>query len=395
MTRNTALKQLSCSANPIATLDISNNTELTHLACAGNSLTALDLSHNKELIEIDCHDNQIGSLDVLDCANLTELYCFGNKISTLDVSKNKALVTLSCGTNELEDLNVRNNTEMKNLSCGVNKLKDLDTSNNEALEVLNCNGNEIEQLDLSENTRLAELRCEDNEMTVVNLSSNRLLETATTDIQMVERELITLPSGNNGIALADEAEEEAISNISIDGTELTGEAKIETFDGQKYLVVDIKEQQETDDIELSYQYATGNATAQQTTGNRSLRINFGSTWDGVDEDDALPSTIGTLGNTDEELKVRVVVNIKKTAKSTQNYISSEALTVQQREEKKLGGAEWSNVRIKVVDHHIVVSGADDYILYDIIGRQMNPNALLERGVYVVRIGDKAERVRVK
>ena len=392
---NAALKQLSCSANRLTELNVGNNTRLTHLACAGNMLTQLDLSKNEDLLELDCHDNQLEGLDVSKNSKLTEIYCFGNKISALDVSENTALQTLSCGDNEIEELNVSNNKELRNLSCGVNKIKTLDTSNNKELEALNCNGNSIDKLDLAENTRLAEIKCEDNELTAIDLTANKELETATTDVQQVEKEVVSLPSGKSGFLLSEEAEEEAISDVRINGNAIESEAEIEVVEGQKYMVVDLSQQTEEGDIKLEYLYATGNTTARQGTGNRSLKMAIGSTWDGFD-DAELPIAFTTSpSQTDGELKVRIEVTLKKASPAKSEECSAQALTARSQAEQQRDTQDIKNYRIQVVGSRIVVDGTDDYLLYDIIGRLMNPNSLLERGIYIVRIGDKSERVRAK
>jgi hypothetical protein len=51
----TNLKVLSCSNNPLTSIDLSNNTSLTKLNCSGNPLMSLDLSNNTSLTKLNMH----------------------------------------------------------------------------------------------------------------------------------------------------------------------------------------------------------------------------------------------------------------------------------------------------------------------------------------------------
>ena len=99
----TALTELSCHTNQLASLDLSKNTELTYLDCGINLLTTLDMSKNTKLTTLNCYGNQLTTLDVSANTNLSSLDCSYNQLTTLDLSKNTALTTLYCYNNQIKD----------------------------------------------------------------------------------------------------------------------------------------------------------------------------------------------------------------------------------------------------------------------------------------------------
>ena len=81
----TALTDLNCCNNWIASLDVSKNTVLITLDCSCNSLSSLDVSHNTELSTLNCSCNRLTSLDINTNNALINLSCFGNQITVLDI----------------------------------------------------------------------------------------------------------------------------------------------------------------------------------------------------------------------------------------------------------------------------------------------------------------------
>ena len=102
----TSIKQLSCSSNSLATLDVSKNIALTSLMCSNNLLTGLDVTKNTALSLLACYSNQLTTLDVSKNTALTFLDCDNNNLATLDLSKNNLLSSLFCYANLLTNLDI-------------------------------------------------------------------------------------------------------------------------------------------------------------------------------------------------------------------------------------------------------------------------------------------------
>ena len=82
VSRNTALTKLNCSDNELSTLNVSNNTALTELNCEDNKLSTLNVSKNTALTELNCGINKLTYLDISMLTRLKKLYCFYNDFTT-------------------------------------------------------------------------------------------------------------------------------------------------------------------------------------------------------------------------------------------------------------------------------------------------------------------------
>jgi hypothetical protein len=80
---------------------VSNHTALTWLSCSDNPLNSLNVSGCTALIALYCSDNQLNSLNVNNCTALAGLDCSGNRLGVLNVGGCTALTELSCGDNQL------------------------------------------------------------------------------------------------------------------------------------------------------------------------------------------------------------------------------------------------------------------------------------------------------
>ncbi len=143
VSQNLSLRELQCWDNQLSTLDLTNNLALEYLICSTNNLTNLDVSNNVELIELQCIGNSISSLDVSQNTALTRLFCMSNPLTTLDLSKNLALSQLLCIDNQLTSLDVSTNTELTYLWCSSNQLTSIDVSNNSKLNMFGCGDNRL------------------------------------------------------------------------------------------------------------------------------------------------------------------------------------------------------------------------------------------------------------
>ncbi|MBR6616693.1 MAG: leucine-rich repeat domain-containing protein, partial [Oscillospiraceae bacterium] len=172
----TALETLSCGSNQLTSLDASKNTALETLYCNNNQLTSLDVSNHTALTTLDCYYNRLTSLDVSGCTALTTLYCHYNRLTSLDVSGCTALTNLYCNSNQLTSLDVSGCTALTNLDCNNNRLTSLDVSNHTALTYLDCNSNDLTSLDVSGCTALENLNCDYNDLTSLDVSGCTALE---------------------------------------------------------------------------------------------------------------------------------------------------------------------------------------------------------------------------
>lgn len=80
------LRELDCSDNDLASLDLDGVRGLVWMDCSGNGLPRLDLHSAASLLTLDCRRNALTTLDVASCdANLQA-----------DVRSNPSLTTVYC-----------------------------------------------------------------------------------------------------------------------------------------------------------------------------------------------------------------------------------------------------------------------------------------------------------
>ena len=108
--------------NQLTSLDINCET-LTLLSCSGNPLTSLDLSHARALTTLGCYNNKLTQLDLSSCTKLTGLGVGDNQLTHIDVSQLKKLKFLECNDNQLTHLDVSHNGELLGLACYGNQIK--------------------------------------------------------------------------------------------------------------------------------------------------------------------------------------------------------------------------------------------------------------------------------
>lgn len=142
------LKELSCSRNQLAELDLNNVAKLSSLICHTNQIAALDLSNATELIRLQCSGNQIAHLNLSEATKMKILECGQNPLHKLDLSSVPHLVELYCAGSQLVKLDVSNLSELVSLDCWDNQLTELDVSKTHKLQKLFCYSNPIEILDI-------------------------------------------------------------------------------------------------------------------------------------------------------------------------------------------------------------------------------------------------------
>lgn len=108
---------------------------------------------------------------------ITRLDCSSNWLESIDVSGNPLLVELYCDNNRLTDIKLGNQPNMTELYVGDNQLSTIDLSGLPALTSLSCYKNNLTTLDLSKNKELLELVCRENSLSgTLDLSANSKLQ---------------------------------------------------------------------------------------------------------------------------------------------------------------------------------------------------------------------------
>ncbi|MBR2152311.1 MAG: hypothetical protein IJ944_03385 [Clostridia bacterium] len=114
----TELEILSCDRVRLTELDVSKNTKLKELSCSSNlDLTSIDVSNNLLLENLNCFYTGITELDLSCNENLDNLQCSWNNIETLDLTNNTKLRILSCYNTNITSLDLTNNTNLTRVAC--------------------------------------------------------------------------------------------------------------------------------------------------------------------------------------------------------------------------------------------------------------------------------------
>ena len=210
-----SLQTLNCETNSLSVLNVSKNTALVQLFCGSNSLATIDISKLIDLQIFWCQDNQLSNLDVTNNSNLISIVCGNNLLSNLDISKNTALNVLSFENNQIRSINVSNNNTLNLLNGSNNLLTNLNIANNGMLSYLNCNYNQINVLDLSNNNLLITITLKNNFLTELDVSQNKLV----TEIDCSDNLLcaLNLKNGNNAnLAVCDFSNNPELNCVVVD-----------------------------------------------------------------------------------------------------------------------------------------------------------------------------------
>jgi Leucine-rich repeat (LRR) protein len=146
------LRELHCTGNNLASIDMSKNPALFRLYCGGNDLGSLDISGCAKLERLGCNDTGLTSIELSGCAALAYIECANNQLSAIDLSECPVLKSLRCGNNRLGELDLSNNPMLFELFCNTNRLTELDISKNKALYQLSCFDNRMSELDITDMT---------------------------------------------------------------------------------------------------------------------------------------------------------------------------------------------------------------------------------------------------
>lgn len=167
-------------------------TELTGISCFANKLTGLDVSNSTKMGSIWCYNNEIPELDVSKLNDLVYLYCDQNKLKSLDLTNHPDLLVVRCGWNELEHLDVSGCTFMFALQCQNNQLEELDVTQNTKLTDLFVSNNFLTELDLSRNPELSEFHGSYNYFTFFDFATyNKMMWHLYLDHNLLEGIVLT------------------------------------------------------------------------------------------------------------------------------------------------------------------------------------------------------------
>lgn len=165
----TKLKELVCSYNQLAELDVSSLSELIYLDCEGNQLTKLYASGLGKLEWIYCAGNQLTELYVSDLSRLQYLDCKFNQLSSIDMTGLFTLKNFYCSYNQLTDLDIRALSNLRYFGCSYNQISSLYVSGLNSLQGLDCSYNQLTELDTSGLTSLESLFCSSNRLEMLDL----------------------------------------------------------------------------------------------------------------------------------------------------------------------------------------------------------------------------------
>lgn len=215
LSNNTALTTLTCNNNSLlVSLILGGNNVLSTLTCNNNTLlSSLDLSQNTAIISIECTNNKdLTNIKLGSNIVLTSLNCFDNALSSLNLGSTVALTTLNCSNNALTSLNLGTNTSLTSLNCSNNILESLNLGSNTTLTTVECSNNSLINLNASKNSGLEALICSNNSLTSLNLGSNTVLTT----LDCASNSLIELDLPRNTALTTVNCSSNSLVNLNLD-----------------------------------------------------------------------------------------------------------------------------------------------------------------------------------
>lgn len=172
----TKLRELNANINGLIELDLSKNTQLETLDCSMGVISELDLSHQSKLKKLDCYCTQLNKLDVSNCPDLEYLDTSTCKLTEIDISKNAKLKYVSAMGNNLPEIDVSHNTNLEHIEVSGNPIRSLDVTNCKSLTALAFDNTSITEIDLSNAKNLVDLSCSMCSIKELDLSGMRDLE---------------------------------------------------------------------------------------------------------------------------------------------------------------------------------------------------------------------------
>ena len=213
LSKNTALKYISCHDTGITSITLPNNakdTLETLVLYNNNKLTSVDVSGYTSLTTVKVSNNNLTSLDVSGCTKLSSLNCSGNEeLTKVDISGTQ-LSGFVHVDGKLKELNAANCTALETLNVRDNNISSLNVSGCTVLTSLNCANCDLVELDVSESPSLSTLSCNGNtNMTSIDVSGTDVTSLVLVNGNLTEikvtgcDKLATLNVHDNNIAQLD------------------------------------------------------------------------------------------------------------------------------------------------------------------------------------------------
>ncbi|BDF59678.1 hypothetical protein CE91St36_24950 [Christensenellaceae bacterium] len=191
------LDYLYCDRNDIAELDTSGNLKLTYLSCSSNPLHTLNISQNSKLQTLEVWDaSRLQSLDVSHCPEL-KAFSFGSMpMSYIDLSANTNLTYLNYYGGSLEYLDLSHNPRLQQLICSASLIHTLDLSHNPELISLGLNGGLLSTLNLEDNANINDVDARDNQLVSIHGNASTAQRTVASNLSGQKTRIIGLSEGS-------------------------------------------------------------------------------------------------------------------------------------------------------------------------------------------------------
>lgn len=197
------LDYLYCDRNNIAELDTSGNLKLTYLSCSSNPLHTLNISQNSKLQTLEVWDaSRLQSLDVSHCPEL-EAFSFGSMpMSYIDLSANTNLTYLNYYGGSLEYLDLSHNPRLQQLICSASLIHTLDLSHNPELISLGLNGGLLSTLNLEDNANINDVDARDNQLVSIHGNVSTAQRTVASNLSGQKTRIIGLSEGSTSFDMS-------------------------------------------------------------------------------------------------------------------------------------------------------------------------------------------------
>ena len=137
----TNLRELQCSGNSFATMDLSPLTQLTRINISGNHITTVNVTGLSQVEWLNCQFNELTSLDLTGMTYMYQLQCQNNQLTSLNISNASNIANMDCSNNLLTNLTTENIHTLYGLDCSYNNLTQLSLKNNFTQTNLNFSAN--------------------------------------------------------------------------------------------------------------------------------------------------------------------------------------------------------------------------------------------------------------
>ena len=156
------LSDLSCSGNPLESLDILSAPKLQKARCDGVRVKELSLGPQLDFISLN--DCGLERLDLSGASGLEEMDCSYNNLLELDISKTK-INWLDCSHNERLSSLILQDDCLRTLHashCGLSGSYTVSVKN---LSFIDLRNNKLEKLSFTEGVSNCTVKCDDNQLT--------------------------------------------------------------------------------------------------------------------------------------------------------------------------------------------------------------------------------------